>query len=101
VLVPGANTTIGAVATSARLSPSECKRLAIMAQDGLARAIRPAHTPFDGDTLFAVATGTHALPANAPRAMQIAAIGSALADCVARAIARGVFAAHFETNALT
>jgi L-aminopeptidase/D-esterase-like protein len=94
VLVPGANTTIGAVATSARLTPAECKRLAMMAQDGLARAIRPAHTPFDGDTLFAIATGAVELSASEPRAMQIARIGSALADCVARAVARGVWAAR-------
>lgn len=94
VLAPGANTTIGAVATSARLTSAECKRLAIMAQDGLARAIRPAHTAFDGDTLFAVSTGAAELSSEEPRAMQITRIGAALADCVARAIARGVFAAR-------
>src|SRR5476649_1707639 len=48
----GGNTTIGVVATNAVLSKVEAQRLAIMAQDGLARAIRPSHTPFDGDTLF-------------------------------------------------
>ena len=55
--VPGANTTIAVVATDAALDKGGCRRLAIMAQDGLARAIRPVHTPFDGDTVFALATG--------------------------------------------
>lgn len=53
----GQNTTIGAVATDATLSPAQARRLAIMAADGLSRAIRPIHTPFDGDVVFAVATG--------------------------------------------
>ncbi|GKT28309.1 Uncharacterized aminopeptidase ML1167, partial [Aduncisulcus paluster] len=52
------NTTIGAVATNARLSKAQCRRVAIAAHDGLARAIRPAHTPMDGDTLYVLATGT-------------------------------------------
>ena len=54
----GRNTTIGVVATNADLTPAEARRLAIMAQDGFARAIRPIHTPFDGDVVFALATGT-------------------------------------------
>src|SRR5215472_2322435 len=49
---PGANTTIAVVATDAALDKGGCRRLAIMAHDGLARAIRPVHTPFDGDTVF-------------------------------------------------
>ncbi len=89
----GANTTIGVVAVSARLTPAECKRLAMMGQDGIARAVRPAHTPFDGDLLFCTATGRVDLPAG-DRALALAAMGSALADCVARAIARGVHAAQ-------
>lgn len=88
----GANTTIGVVATSADLARAEAHRLAIMAQDGLARAVRPAHTPFDGDTLFALATGAAPLGENRPAAL--ARLGSAAADCVARAIARGVYAAE-------
>jgi L-aminopeptidase/D-esterase-like protein len=88
---PGANTTIGVVATNAALSKAEAQRVAIMAQDGFARAIRPAHTPFDGDTIFVLATGHHALPE--PRAQALARIGAIAADCVSRAIARGVFAA--------
>ncbi len=58
--VAGANTTIAVVATDAALDKGGCRRLAIMAQDGLARAIRPIHTPFDGDTVFALSTGTGA-----------------------------------------
>lgn len=92
----GANTTIGVVATSADLTRAEAQRLAIMAQDGLARAIRPAHTPFDGDTLFALATGAASLGGNRPAAL--ARLGSAAADCVARAIARGVYAAEAEPD---
>ncbi len=55
-VLPGTNTTIGVVATNANLSKAQLKRLAMSAHDGLARAVRPAHTPFDGDTLFALAT---------------------------------------------
>ena len=73
------------------LSKAEAQRVAIMAQDGFARAIRPAHTPFDGDTIFVLATGRHALPE--PRAQALARIGAIAADCVSRAVARGVFAA--------
>lgn len=58
-LVQGTNTTIGVMATNATLSPAEVHRVAEMAHDGMARAIRPAHTMFDGDTLFALATGLH------------------------------------------
>ncbi|WP_020670748.1 P1 family peptidase [Amycolatopsis nigrescens] len=56
------NTTIGVVAVDAELSKAEARRLAVAAQDGLARAVRPAHTMFDGDTVFALATGATALP---------------------------------------
>lgn len=88
---PGANTTIGVVATNAVLGKLEAQRLAIMAQDGLARAIRPSHTPFDGDTIFVLATGRRAL--SEPRAQSLAELGAIAADCVARAVARGVYAA--------
>jgi L-aminopeptidase/D-esterase-like protein len=57
--IPGTNTTIGVIATNARLTKAQAKRLAMSAHDGLARSVRPAHTPFDGDTLFALATGRH------------------------------------------
>jgi L-aminopeptidase/D-esterase-like protein len=91
-LQPGANTTIAVVACNAALSSAECKRVAMMAQDGIARAVRPAHTPFDGDTVFALAGAQLALDASLLRAAQIARIGSAAADCLARAVARAV---HF------
>ncbi|MFT6774689.1 MAG: L-aminopeptidase/D-esterase-like protein [Paracoccaceae bacterium] len=89
----GANTAIGVVAVNADLTAAECKRVAMMAQDGLSRAIRPAHTPFDGDTIFALATGGTDLGVGALRAARIAAIGSSAADCVARAVARAVYEA--------
>jgi len=85
------STTIGLVATDARLSKAECKRLAIMAHDGLARAVRPAHAPMDGDTLFAAATGRND---TAVDPIVLTELGLAAADCVARAIARGVFEAR-------
>jgi L-aminopeptidase/D-esterase-like protein len=91
-LRPGANTTIAVVACNADLSAAECKRVAMMAQDGIARAVRPAHTPFDGDTVFALAGAELALDASLLRAAQIGRIGSAAADCLARAVARAV---HF------
>jgi L-aminopeptidase/D-esterase-like protein len=90
-LQPGANTTLGVVACTANLTTVECKRVAMMAQDGLARAIRPAHTLFDGDTLFALASGQITLRDDQPRMYDIGRIGSAAADCVARAIARAVY----------
>lgn len=89
-LKPGANTTLAIVAVSAALTTAECKRLAMMAQDGLSRAIRPAHTPFDGDTVFAVAHGVELPSSGLERAVQVARLGSAAADCLARAIARAV-----------
>lgn len=93
-LRPGANTTIAVVACNADLSSAECKRVAIMAQDGIARAVRPAHTPFDGDTVFALASAEVALDGNLLRAAQIGRIGSAAADCLARAVARAVHSAE-------
>lgn len=89
---PGANTTIGVVAVNADLTRAEAMRVAIMAQDGLARAVRPAHTPFDGDTLFVLATATRPLGDDRPTA--IARLGAMAADCVARAIGRGVYEAR-------
>jgi L-aminopeptidase/D-esterase-like protein len=88
---PAENTTIGVVATNAILTKAEAQRVAIMAQDGYARAIRPAHTPFDGDTVFVLATGRHKL--TEPRAAALAQLGTLAADVVARAVARGVYEA--------
>ena len=62
----GENTTIAVVATNARLTKAEASRMALMADDGLARAINPAHTPADGDTVFALATGKMAGPGRCP-----------------------------------
>jgi D-aminopeptidase len=84
------STTIALVATDAVLTKAEARRLAEMADDGLARALRPAHAPMDGDTVFAVATQRRAL-AGGPAALT--ALGQAAADCLARAVARGVFEA--------
>lgn len=89
--IPGGNTTIGIVATDADLTQVEARRLALMAHDGFARAIRPVHTPFDGDTIFAIATGRTPLPE--PRPMWLARLGTLAADAMARAIARGVYEA--------
>ena len=89
----GGQTTIGVVATNAQLTKAEATRIAMMAQDGLARAIRPAHTPFDGDTMFVIATGTlEASEPIAPRAL--GRLGMIAADCVARAIGRAVVEAE-------
>ena len=88
---PGENTTIGIVATDAALTKSQCKQFSIIAHQGLTRAIRPANTPFDGDVVFAVSTGIHPL---ANPARDLALLGAHAADCLARAIARGVFEAN-------
>jgi L-aminopeptidase/D-esterase-like protein len=89
---PGANTTIAIVATDAELTRIELKRLAIMAADGCARALRPVHTPFDGDLVFAVSTAGRRLSGSRPR--DVMRLGHMAADCLARAIARGVYAAE-------
>ncbi|NMN99454.1 P1 family peptidase [Antrihabitans stalactiti] len=95
------NTTIGVVATDARLSSNGCKRMAMAAHDGLARAIRPAHSPLDGDTMFALATGTAASTAEyppMPAAFRdelpiVDSVCAAAAIAVERAIADAVLAA--------
>lgn len=85
------NTTIACVATDAVLTPAQARRVAVMAQDGLARAIRPVHAPFDGDVVFALSTAQRPL---GPRPdFQIARLGALAADVLARAVARGVHAA--------
>jgi L-aminopeptidase/D-esterase-like protein len=87
----GTNTTIVTVATDAIITKSQARRVAIMAQDGLARAIRPVHSPFDGDSVFVISTGKR--PLSDPAA-GLAKLGMLAADCVARAIARGVYEAE-------
>ncbi len=84
------NTTIAIVATNAALSKRECHRLAVMAQTGLARAIYPVHTPLDGDVVFGVSTGMLQVGTHA---MSLSEIGAHAANALARAIARGVYAA--------
>ncbi|SDD72306.1 P1 family peptidase [Actinokineospora iranica] len=83
------NTTVGVVAVDAALDKAECRRLAMAAQDGLARALRPAHSLFDGDTVFAAATGVHPVTG----AADLDDLYAAAADVFARAVARGVLAA--------
>ncbi len=84
------NTTIAIVATDAALTKPEAKRLAIMAHDGISRALRPAHACMDGDTIFAAATGT---AKNVPTVRDRIEIGLIAADCLSRAIARAVYKA--------
>lgn len=88
---PGANTTIAAIATDAILTKAEAKRLAVMAHDGLARALWPAHTPLDGDLVFAMSTSRQELKSPVD---DMLTLGAAAASCLARAIARGVYEAH-------
>ncbi len=88
--VPGGATTIAVVATDATLDKPGCRRLAVMAQDGLARAIRPIHTPFDGDSVFALSTGAGLLA----EAEALLRLVSAAADCLARAVMRALTAAE-------
>ena len=85
----GTNTTIAIVATDAKLTKTQCHRLAVTAHDGMARAIVPSHTPLDGDLVFAVSTGVDG-PVDQTAFRDIAA---AAAVCLSRAIARGVYAA--------
>jgi len=89
------NTTIGIVATNAKLTQAQCTRLATAAHDGIARALVPSHTPMDGDLIFAASHGENDCD-------DLIYLGHAAATCMARAIARGVFEARsnpFETPA--
>jgi len=91
----GANTTIAIIATDAALTQAQATRLAIAAHDGMARAIYPSHTPFDGDLVFAAATGEKPLadPMRDPFLL-----GHGAAICLSRAIARAVFQARPAQN---
>jgi len=84
-LATGGNTVIGVVATNARLTKEQAGKMAQMAQDGLARAIRPAHTMLDGDTIFSLATGA--------RPADISLVGAYAAEVFARAIVKAALAA--------
>jgi L-aminopeptidase/D-esterase-like protein len=79
------NTIIGVVATNAALTKAQTTKVAQMAQDGLARTIHPAHTMLDGDTIFALSTGT--------RKVDVSTVGAFAAEAMAEAIIRGVRAA--------
>jgi len=83
------HTTLAVVATDATLDKAAARRVALMAHDGLARAIRPVHTPVDGDIVFALATGRRPRPDT----IELMRIGALAADCLARAVARGVYEA--------
>jgi L-aminopeptidase/D-esterase-like protein len=85
-LAEGGNTVIGVVATNAHLTKEEANKMAQMAQDGLARSIRPAHTMLDGDTIFALSTGN--------RKASISLIGACAAEVFSRAIVKAVLAAR-------
>jgi D-aminopeptidase len=89
-ITPRTNTTLVVVATDAILSKAQAKRLAIMAQSGLSRAIYPVHTPLDGDVVFAASTGQKPL---VDPMLALTKLGALTANVVARAIARGVFEA--------
>lgn len=95
------NTTIAVIATDAALSAAGCRRVAVAAHDGLARTIRPCHTPLDGDTVFALATGAVEVPPDpetpasmSPEVPLITAVGAAAADVLARAVLVGVLEAE-------
>ena len=87
----GENTTLGVIATNAALDKVQLYRLAVMAQSGLARAIWPVHTPLDGDVVFAISTGMIKLD---DAMHDLAVLGGHAANCMARAVARGVYEAR-------
>jgi L-aminopeptidase/D-esterase-like protein len=87
---PGENTTLAVVATDAKLTKAQAKRLAVMAQSGLSRAIYPVHTPLDGDVVFAMSIGAKTL---ADPVFSLSELGMLAANVLARAIARGVYEA--------
>ena len=91
-LMAGMATTIGIVATDARLSKAQTNKLASMAHDGLARSINPVHTATDGDVLFALATGGSGRPAASPGHLTL--LGALAAEVTARAVVNAVRAAH-------
>lgn len=98
VSAPAQNTTIAVVATDAILNKTQAAKVAQMAHDGMGRAIRPAHTMFDGDTIFCMATGKMNLPQatgffSAAQAQAVTDIGHTAANCLSRAIIRAIFTA--------
>lgn len=85
---PGTNTTIGVVATNAAFDKAQMTKIAQMAHDGLARTVRPVHTPFDGDTIFAMSTGA------AKGKFNHGAVGAIAAEVMAQAVVRAVTSAQ-------
>lgn len=92
---PNTNTTIGIIATDARLSKAQAKRLAIAAHDGFARALWPSHTPLDGDLVFSIATGHNDTTIEMNTQIDLSAYA---ASTMARAIARGIYEATPSNN---
>ena len=86
-ILGGTNTTIGVVATNAKLDKAQCQKIAQMAHDGLARTINPSHTMFDGDTIFSLATG------KIEKAANVTLLGALAAEAMAQAVIRAVKAA--------
>ncbi len=93
----GENTTIAIIATDAKLTKSQAKRLAIATHDGFARAIWPSHTPLDGDLIFAIATSNSGVEPNHDQQIDLGAIA---ASTMSRAIARGIYEATTSKNDL-
>ncbi len=92
---PEGNTAIAVVATDATLTKAQAKRMAIAAHDGIARAVVPSHTPFDGDLIFAASTGRR--PLEDP-GLDTLLLGHAAATCLSRAFARGIYLARSAPN---
>jgi L-aminopeptidase/D-esterase-like protein len=96
---PVQNTTLGIIATDASLSVAQAQKVAQMAHDGMARAIRPSHTMFDGDTIFCLATGQKEMPEingiyKAPQALALNDLGHGAANCMSRAIIHAILEAE-------
>jgi L-aminopeptidase/D-esterase-like protein len=90
------NTTIAVVATNAQLTKADACRVAALAQDGMARAISPVHTQWDGDTVFCLATGTDTNYYKGDAAITV--IGTAAAVVLEKAIIRGALTAQLRMN---
>ena len=85
------NTTLAVVATDANLTKSETRRLAMISQNGLSRAIRPSSTPLDGDIVFAISTGEKNID---DKLTKIGSLGAHAANCLGRSVARAVYEAE-------
>ncbi len=90
----GTNTTIGLIATDAKLDKAQAQKVAQMAHDGLARTTNPAHTMFDGDTIFALATGKN----SSTKPVNVTLIGALAAEAIAQAVVRAIKAARSLPN---